>query len=61
MGDLFIIEKSLMADIIASLKSLDVRGFNSMDTLVGCVILLENALNAPPPEEKTETKEITEG
>ena len=58
MEDVFVIEKALMAEIIASLKTLDVRGWDSMDKLVGCVLLLEQAMNAPKPKEETESEEI---
>lgn len=43
--DLFVIDRDLMANIIATLKTLDVRGYESMDKLVGCVIHLERAMN----------------
>lgn len=61
MDNVFIMGKDLMANIIGSLKTLDVRGWDSMNTLVGCVVLLEQAMDAPPPEKKTETEELTNG
>lgn len=39
------VNKALIARIIGTLKSLDVRGFESMDSLVGTVIVLENLMN----------------
>ena len=35
-----IIERSFLARIIDTLKSIDVRGYDSMDALVGCVTVL---------------------
>ena len=37
--------KNAIQRIIGTLKTIDVRGFDSMDKLVGCVIALENLLN----------------
>lgn len=36
----------MLASIISTLKTLDVRGFESMDKLVGIVIALQNVLDA---------------
>ena len=41
-----IIEKSLLARIIGTLKLIDVRGYDSMDALVGCVTVLSNLHDA---------------
>ena len=35
-----IVEKDLLARIIETLKLIDVRGYDSMDALVGCVTVL---------------------
>ena len=42
------ITPQLIIQIITTLKSLDVRGYESMDKLVGLVILFENMLNSAP-------------
>lgn len=55
MENLFMIDKSLMSEIISNLKNLKVDGWESMTALVGCVVLLEKAMDAPEPETKTET------
>lgn len=49
MEDIIMIDKKLLISVIATLKKLDVRGFDSMDALVGCVMVLEKALNPPDP------------
>ena len=45
------IDKELLERIIQTLKKLDVRGFDSMDMLVGCVSALMSVYNAPASEE----------
>jgi len=35
-----VVEKELLARIIGTLKLIDVRGYDSMDALVGCVTVL---------------------
>lgn len=37
------IEKELLANLIGTLKQLDVRGYDSMNMLVGCVAMLSQA------------------
>ena len=54
----FMIDKQLMADIISTLKSIHPMDYDSMDKLVGCVSVLEVAMNPPQPVEETEKKEI---
>lgn len=58
MDNLFIMDKKLMAAVIRSLKTLDVRGWDSYDTLVGVVNLLEKGMNGPDkkPEEESESE-----
>ena len=52
-----VVDRGVLAGIIDSLKKLDVRGYDSYDRLVGCVMVLENLKYAPPPEKKEEEKE----
>lgn len=55
-----LIEKQMVAQVISTLKALDVRGYNSMNSLVGMVMLFENLLSSPPislGEEKKPEKE----
>ena len=40
------IEMGLVTQIIATLKSIDVRGYDSMNKLVGLVLLFEDMSNA---------------
>lgn len=51
MDDIYMIDKALMRDVIETLKTLDVRGWRSMDALVGCVLALEQGFNPPPDTE----------
>ena len=48
------IDKELLGRIILTLKKLDVRGFESMDMLVGCVSALTSVYSAPSTEENKE-------
>lgn len=41
-----IIQLDTLDKLISTLKSMDVRGFESMDALVGSVIILERARNS---------------
>lgn len=41
-------DRAMIATVIATLKKIDVRGFESMDKLVGSVILLQDLLNQEP-------------
>ena len=43
-----IADRGVIATVIATLKKIDVRGFESMDKLVGSVILLQDLLNQEP-------------
>lgn len=56
-----IIQVETLDAVIAALKKLDVCGFDSMDGLVGSVIILERARNEaitiPVEEEKPENAE----
>jgi hypothetical protein len=52
---MLIIEENMLDKVIATLKQLDVRGFDSMDKLVGVVLVLENVKKTPHrKEEKVE-------
>lgn len=42
------ISDEMIYKIINTLKEIDVRGFDSMNRLVGLVMFFENILNAPP-------------
>ena len=41
-------DRGMITTVIATLKKIDVRGFESMDRLVGSVILLQDLLNQEP-------------
>lgn len=43
----FLVQGELLVRVIKTLKELDVRGFDSMDKLVGLVMLFERILNTP--------------
>lgn len=43
-----LVDRERLASAIEAMKSLDVRGFDSMDTLVALVLFFQQALNAPP-------------
>ena len=51
------IDSNTVFSVIKTLKELDVRGYDSMNRLVGLVMLFESILNAPLPEEQGEEKE----
>lgn len=58
-----VVDKDVIASLIASLKRIDVRGFESMDRLVGCVIVLQKLIEQEQkitPEGTFETKEEKE-
>ncbi len=42
------LKKDAIQSIILTLKNIDVRGFDSMNRLVGLVMFFENILNTPP-------------
>ena len=43
------VTEELLKSVIATLKGIDVRGYDSMDRLVGLVMLFERILNTPAP------------
>ena len=49
MKDMFIMKKSLMAQIIGGLKSLNLNTYEDYCKIVGIVTLLEQTMVAPPP------------
>lgn len=53
------ISDELIANVINSLKQIDVRGFDSMNILVGLVLLFDGILKSPA-EEQEEKKEEEE-
>ena len=56
-----IVERRMIEQVVSTLKEIDVRGFDSMDRLVGCVITLENALNTKyEPASSEEEKDLEE-
>ena len=58
MGNLFILDKSIAYQMLDSLNAIEVRGKDNMDILLGVIMVLERALNAPPPTEQEATEEI---
>lgn len=42
------LKDEIIQSIISTLKEIDVRGFESMNRLVGLVMFFENVLNTPP-------------
>lgn len=54
-----VVDRDVIASLISSLRKIDVRGFESMDRLVGCVIVLQKLANQSAPEagEESEGKE----
>lgn len=54
------ISKDLILRIIFTLKQLDVRGWDSMDSLVGVVNLLESIIKQTE-KQKTDEENETEG
>lgn len=53
------LNQNMILSIIQTLKEMDVRGFDSMNRLVGLVALFENILNNPV-EDKSEEIEVKE-
>ena len=51
-----VVDRGVLYGLVQSLKQIDVRGYDSMDRLVGCVMVLENLMNAPVPAKKEETE-----
>lgn len=54
----YILNEQLIRSVIRTLKGIDVRGYESMDALVGLVVLFEQILKTPIPRN---TGEIQEG
>ena len=50
------LSKDMIFSIIKTLKEMDVRGYDSMNRLVGLVMLFESILNSPPADEQEEVK-----
>lgn len=48
------LNKDMIFSIIKTLKEMDVRGYDSMNRLVGLVMLFESILNNPPVDEEVE-------
>lgn len=55
----YTINTDLILSVIKTLKEIDVRGYDSMNRLVGLVILFEQILNTPV-EPQTEDDPINE-
>lgn len=60
MEELFAMEKPIMEQIILTLKSIKVDGYESMEKLVNCVMYLEMAMNPPKEETEEKAKEVVE-
>ena len=54
------LNQNMILSIIQTLKEMDVRGFDSMNRLVGLVALFENILNNPVEEKKEEGTVVTD-
>ena len=51
------VTEELIKSVIETLKGIDVRGYDSMDRLVGLVMLFERILNMPAPTTEEEDGE----
>ena len=51
------IPAEMLQNVILTLKNIDVRGYDSMDRLVGLVMFFENILRQPPVETTEEGSE----
>lgn len=51
------IDPDLLVRIVATLKQIDVRGYESMDRLVGLVMMLEHMLSTEPMKESADEGE----
>ena len=60
MDGYVVISKQTVAAVINTLQQLDVRGFQSMDMLVGTVRVLTDALNQPQASEAKQKEEAAE-
>lgn len=54
------LDANLVAGVVNTLKQIDVRGYESMDRLVGLVMLFENILKTNPEETGTSNVEVVE-
>lgn len=61
MKEKFVAEKSLMAQIINGLKSLNLNSYDDYCKIVGIVTLLEQLMVAKPPEETNPEDVIING
>ncbi len=61
MKEKFVAEKSLMAQIINGLKSLNLNNYDDYCKIVGIVTLLEQLMVAKPPEETNPEDVIING
>ena len=61
MKEKFVAEKTLMAQIINGLKSLNLNSYDDYCKIVGIVTLLEQLMVAKPPEETNPEDVIING
>jgi len=61
MNEKFVADKSLMAQIINGLKSLNLNNYEDYCKIVGIVTLLEQMMVAKPPEESNPEDVIING
>lgn len=61
MNEKFVADKSLMAQIINGLKSLNLNNYEDYCKIVGIVTLLEQMMIAKPPEESNPEDVIING
>ena len=60
MNQQYILNVDVILSVIKTLKEMDVRGFDSMNRLVGLVMLFENILNSQPQQGEPVEAEQTE-
>lgn len=53
LDGMILLDRRIVEGIINTLKTIDVRGFDSMDSLVGSVMMLQQALSQPPIQYET--------
>ena len=58
MSDIICIDKEVLLQIIATLKTLKVDGYDSMERLVNCVTYLEMVMNPPQKGEPEQEEEV---
>ncbi len=66
MSEHVVVDKMSVKMLVNTLKQIDVRGFDSMDRLVGAVMVLEEILSRPPisfdqEDEKFDAEVSTDG